>query len=99
MDTARKLNAVARERDEVLAVCAVLTDYRWDAPNGAEGWRVRDMIAHLGATMGLTLGWGAHQMWGRGAEEINDPVVARRRSWDPARVLAEFERYSGRTSH
>ncbi|WP_319456014.1 MULTISPECIES: maleylpyruvate isomerase family mycothiol-dependent enzyme [unclassified Mycobacterium] len=96
VDTARRLTAAARERRQVLAVCANLDDRQWDAPSRADGWRVRDVIAHLGATTGLMLGVGAHQMWGRGAEELNDVLVARRRSWTPPRVLAEFERYSGR---
>lgn len=95
MDTAQRLAAAARERHEVLAVCAHLDEHQWDAPSRADGWRVRDVVAHLGATTGLLLGVGAHEMLGRGAEQLNDVLVARRRCWAPARVLAEFERCSG----
>ncbi|MQA77682.1 MAG: maleylpyruvate isomerase family mycothiol-dependent enzyme [Streptosporangiales bacterium] len=39
--------AIAAERRELAALLASLTDRQWDAPTLCEGWRVREVVAHM----------------------------------------------------
>lgn len=97
MDSADRLAALTRERGTLLGVCRSLSNAQWDAPSDAAGWRVRDVIAHLGATVKMLGGPGMREVWGgTPAEALNDELVARRRDWPVSDVLAEFERYSHR---
>ncbi len=97
MDTAGRLVALAREREAVLDACRRLDATQWIAPSCAPGWQVKDVIAHLGATVQMLCGPGMRAVWGgRPAEELNDDLVARRRNWPVSEVVGEFERYSGR---
>ncbi len=97
MDTADRLAALARERDAVLDTCRSFGAAQWTAPSCAPGWQVKDVIAHLGATVKMLCGPGMREVWsGKPAEDLNDELVARRRSRPASEVLAEFERYSRR---
>ncbi|MEV6223839.1 maleylpyruvate isomerase family mycothiol-dependent enzyme [Nocardia fluminea] len=91
--------AVQRERAELLRLCRDLNSDEWHRPSLAEGWRIQDVVAHLGS--------GCHAMFSPALismlrstdiERTNDVFVDRRREWSPARVLGEYERWSGRVT-
>ncbi|WP_433726927.1 maleylpyruvate isomerase N-terminal domain-containing protein [Nocardia sp. CA-129566] len=89
--------AFRRERDAVLAFCAQLTPAEWAAPSRAAGWRVRDVIAHLGSECHLNFGPDVVKvMRSRNIERLNDDFVARRADWEIDRVVGEFATWSSR---
>lgn len=92
-----KLAALRRERAQLLTFLNGLSHSQWQAPSAADGWRVRDVVAHLGASARLLLGPGVHHMLrSANAEELNDALVDHRRGWEVTRVLSEFEKCSAR---
>ncbi|WP_166460418.1 maleylpyruvate isomerase N-terminal domain-containing protein [Mycobacterium paragordonae] len=96
MDRARRLSALRRERAQLIEFLSGLTADEWDAASNADGWRVRDVIAHLGATTRALLGPGMFQvLTSKNAEALNEAQVATRRDWPVEQVVAEFERTSG----
>ncbi|MCV7226494.1 maleylpyruvate isomerase N-terminal domain-containing protein [Mycolicibacterium komossense] len=91
--------ALRAERDEILRLCSDLSCQEWTARSAAEGWRVQDVVAHLGS--------GCHSLFTPSAvtmllskdiEHTNDTMVAARRSWEPDRVLQEYSRWSARVT-
>lgn len=42
--------ALRAERTEMLDFTSSLTDAEWTAPSAAAGWRIADVVAHVGAT-------------------------------------------------
>lgn len=96
MDRARRLSALRRERAQLIEFLSGLTAEEWDAASNADGWRVRDVIAHLGATTRALLGPGMLRvLTSNNAEALNEAQVATRRDWPVEQVVAEFERTSG----
>ncbi|MEV6339302.1 maleylpyruvate isomerase N-terminal domain-containing protein [Nocardia vinacea] len=89
--------AFRRERDTVLDFCAQLTPAEWAAPSRAAGWRVRDVIAHLGSECHLNFTPDLVKVLrSRNIERLNDDFVARRADWDRDRVVGEMARWSSR---
>src|SRR5690348_11098597 len=46
----KKVSAVDQllaDRQELVALCKTLTPEEWNAPSLCEGWRVRDVVAHI----------------------------------------------------
>ncbi|MBT2509731.1 maleylpyruvate isomerase N-terminal domain-containing protein [Streptomyces sp. ISL-98] len=92
---ANRAEAFRTERMEMLRFCRELDEKEWSAASGAAGWRVQDVVAHLGATCRsyftpamVTL------MRMKDLERTNDLFVDRRRGQPVARTLAEYERWS-----
>jgi uncharacterized protein (TIGR03083 family) len=46
-DKERVLNLIQQERQELLDLSRSLTPAEWNTPSLCEGWRVRDVLAHL----------------------------------------------------
>ena len=89
--------ALRRECAEILRFCRELTDEEWLAPSRAPGWRVQDVVAHLGASCHALFTPASLKLIGsKRIERTNDEFVDARREWAPARVLAEFELWSRR---
>ncbi len=87
--------ALKAQRVDVLGYCADLTDEQWDTPSRAAGWRVRDVIAHMGASCRVLFSPAMiHLLRTEDLERDNDDMVDHRRSWPTSRVLAEFGRWS-----
>jgi hypothetical protein len=91
--------ALRAERLQVMAFCSGLSEEAWLSPSAAEGWLVKDVVAHIGS--------GCHALFtpaslallrSRNIEQTNDSMVVARREWTPRQVLAEFERWSGRVA-
>jgi uncharacterized protein (TIGR03083 family) len=89
------VGALRRERSELLRFCADLSDADWQTPSAAAGWRVQDVVAHMGSAYRALFGPAALElMRSNDIEPTNDALVDRRRDWPPSRVLTEYERWS-----
>lgn len=97
--TPNRTAALRAERREVVRFCSDLSPEEWAAPSNATGWRVQDVVAHLGA--------GCHSLFTPSAitlvssadiERTNDTMVQARQSWSPARVLDEYSCWSNRVA-
>ncbi|WP_328361293.1 maleylpyruvate isomerase family mycothiol-dependent enzyme [Mycobacterium sp. NBC_00419] len=87
--------AFTAERAEVLAFCATLAPAEWRMNSRAEGWRVQDVVAHMGAGFHAVLSPAALKlMRGNDIERANDVMVDSRRDWSSTDVLAEYRRWS-----
>lgn len=86
------------ERHAALAFFPNLDETEWETPIRDTGWRVRDMVAHLGAGCRDTRIPRAVRLLGTDStlESINNMHVDARRQWPVKRVVREFERRSGR---
>jgi uncharacterized protein (TIGR03083 family) len=54
--------AVAAERASLTELLRRLSDDQWDHPSLCEGWRVRDVVAHILLTSQAELGWLLRQV-------------------------------------
>lgn len=90
------IDGLRAEREAVLGVCRSLTAEEWELPSDCEGWRVRDVAAHLSSIFHPTL--TAFRLLRQGVpfEQLNDRLVDLRRSWPVSDVLAEYERWGAR---
>ena len=87
--------AFTAERAEVLAFCATLAPAEWRMNSLAEGWRIQDVVAHMGAGFHAVLSPSAVKlMRGNDIERANDVMVDSRRDWSSTDVLAEYRRWS-----
>ena len=87
--------AFTAERAEMLAFCATLAPAEWRMNSLAEGWRVQDVVAHLGTGCHAPFSPGLTKlMRGNDIERANDAMVDSRRDWSSADVLAEYRRWS-----
>jgi hypothetical protein len=90
-----RLIALRRERAELIGFCRDLDDVQWRTPSKAVGWRVQDVVAHMGS--------GCHSIFtpqslkvlrSTDIERTNDAFVNSRRNWTPTRILVEYQRWS-----
>lgn len=87
--------AFTAERAEVLAFCATLAPAEWRMNSLAEGWRVQDVVAHLGSGCHAVFSPAAAKLLrGNDIERANDEMVDSRRDWSSTDVLAEYRRWS-----
>ena len=87
--------AVKAERNDLVALLHTLTDAEWNAPSRCEGWTVKDVVAHMGAaSKGFFTPWVVGLMLDKDVEDHNDRDVEKRRAWEPAKVLKEYEKWS-----
>jgi uncharacterized protein (TIGR03083 family) len=74
---------------EMLGVGETLTDEQWHLPSGAEGWSVKDVVAHAGCLMAfLMAAVGGAAGPDMGIEELNEVQVAEKRGLDGAQTMA-----------
>jgi len=93
--TLNRVQALRTQRQRVLDYCAGFTDDDWTAPSQAAGWRVRDVIAHLGGTCrGLFNQRAITLVFSDDTEQTNEDLLAPRRGWPTDRVLDEFAHWS-----
>jgi uncharacterized protein (TIGR03083 family) len=73
----------------MLGVGGTLTDDQWHLPSGAEGWSVKDVVAHAGCLMAfLVAAVGGAAGPDMGIEELNEVRVAGKRGLDGAETMA-----------
>jgi uncharacterized protein (TIGR03083 family) len=86
------IEAVRADRAALIEICGALTAADWKAESGCPGWSVQDVVAHIAVTF-----WQLQdqaQLPDVGSlpfERANDAYVESRRSWDPEKVLADYE--------
>ncbi|HEY2096347.1 MAG TPA: maleylpyruvate isomerase N-terminal domain-containing protein [Pseudonocardia sp.] len=86
--------ALRREHAEIVRFCRQLGDEEWRAPSAAPGWRVQDVVAHLGGSChAIFTPTSLKLLSSKDIERTNDVLVARRRDWESARVLGELGRF------
>ncbi|TIC88867.1 hypothetical protein E8D34_04240 [Nocardioides sp. GY 10113] len=91
--------ALRRERAEMLSFLGGLDAADWKAPSAAEGWRVQDVVAHLGASVHALFTPTSFKLLNSAKiERTNDELVDRRRGWSYWRVAAEYETWSARAA-
>ena len=88
--------AAARQSNAQLAgIVALVDDDQWELPSACAGWRIIDVVAHLGA-----LAYEAvfppkpDPTWPKKRERYHDLRVDQRRSWSRAQVIDEWHRYA-----
>lgn len=89
------VRALRDERLQLLSFCRDLDESEWQASSAAAGWRVQDVVAHLGSTCYALFGPAALRLLrSKDFERSNEVPVDQRRDWPASRVLAEYERWS-----
>ena len=87
---------IADERIELVAFLRTLTDDEWGAPSLCDGWRVRDVVAHLlydtapphrYVLEAVKAGFSTHRM--------NDRATTRWNDADPTQLVDALERSTG----
>lgn len=90
--TERGVESLKADHAEVVAIAKSLSDEEWTAASGCDGWRTKDVIAHLACTFRSVAEPGSLPPGVAGDLEATQEVgVAERKDWEPARVLAEYE--------
>ena len=96
--TTQAVDALTTLQARLLDFDATFTEAEWNAPSACPGWRVRDVISHLGV--------GARALIDpiplpddaatppENRERQHDQNVALRAGWTSAEVLAEFDQYA-----
>ena len=94
-----RTSALRAERLEFLRFCSDLSRLEWSASSNADGWRIQDVVAHLGSGCHSLFTPSAMTMlFSKDIERTNDTMVQARRSWEPKRVLDEYARWSARVT-
>jgi uncharacterized protein (TIGR03083 family) len=92
-----RVGALRQERAELLALCRDLDDADWQTDSAAKGWRVQDVVAHIGSGCRAVFTPAILNLSrSKDLERTSDFFVNQRRDWAPAQTLAEYERWSGR---
>lgn len=92
-----RVGAFRRERADLLRFCHALDDAQWRTESAAAGWRMQDVVAHMGsACKAIFTPAAVAIMRSKDIERTNDDFVDQRRDWAPQRTLAEYEQWSGR---
>lgn len=98
--TLDRVAALTAERTALLGFLHTLTPADWEAPSRCEGWSVKDVVSHMGAAAhGFFTPWVIGLIASKDVEAHNDRDAEKRRSWEPAKVLNEYERWSRRAGH
>ena len=98
-DLRNMVAALRAERTAMLDFTSTLSDDEWAAPSAAKGWRIADVVAHIGATArNFYTPAGLRTAFAPSLEQANEDPVARRRDWSRARIMAEYERASRRAT-
>jgi uncharacterized protein (TIGR03083 family) len=93
-----RLGALRAETAAMSAFIETLTESEWAAPSKAPGWRVQDVVAHLGASCHgfFQPSWIAAAMRASDVEKSNDRDVDARRGLAPDRIRSEYEMWVAR---
>lgn len=83
------------EVERAVALIDSLTDAEWNAPSGCTGWRVQEVVAHMGAVWHSICGDSSIPSDpGGDAEKGAEMAVELRRSWTPAQVAADYREWA-----
>ncbi len=91
--------AFKNDRVHILALLRDLSEDEWAAPSRCDGWAVRDVVSHMGAAChGTFTPWVVKLLIGKNIEEANNRDAEKRKSWEPAKVLREYEVWGNRVA-
>ncbi len=93
--------------EDLGGVLATLTDTEWDQPTACEGWTVKDLVAHVTSNFKEMIeptpapepvdagaaAAASPTTASPTAEQAMEMLVAPRKSWSPAQLVGEYERY------
>jgi uncharacterized protein (TIGR03083 family) len=89
------IDGLEADRAELLKICAGLTEADWAAPSGCDGWRVQDVVSHMGALFWLVVDRSKLPDTGDlPTERAQDAYVDQRRSMSAQEVMADYESVS-----
>jgi uncharacterized protein (TIGR03083 family) len=89
--------AFTSDRTNILALLHDLSDEEWAAPSKCAGWAVRDVVSHMGAAChGTFTPWILKLVAGKDIEAANNRDAEKRKSWEPAQLLREYEVWGNR---
>jgi len=89
------IDGLEADRAELLKICAGFTDADWTAESGCSGWRVQDVVSHMGALFWLVVDRSKLPDIGDlPTERAQDAYVDHRRSMSAQQVLADYESVS-----
>ncbi|MFD5159180.1 maleylpyruvate isomerase N-terminal domain-containing protein [Streptomyces hawaiiensis] len=92
--------ALRAECTEMLDFTSSLSDEEWTAPSAAAGWRIADVVAHIGATTrNCYTPPGLDALRATSLEQLNEDPVDRRRGWSRAQAMTEYTRATRRASN
>jgi hypothetical protein len=93
--TEAAVDAVRVESDRVLDLARSLTPEQWELPSACAGWRVQDVLTHLGAAFQLVADPGSmpDPSDAEGMEAAQEIPVRERRDWSPGQVIAAYEEW------
>ncbi|WP_179473548.1 maleylpyruvate isomerase N-terminal domain-containing protein [Mycolicibacterium vinylchloridicum] len=87
--------AFKAERADMLAFCAGLDPAEWRMDSRCDGWRIHDVVAHMGTGCKAMFSPAAAKMMRTNdIEAANDLLVDTRRDRSSPDVLAEYRRWS-----
>ncbi len=85
------IDGLRADREELLKLCAGLSDGDWKAASGCQGWSVQDVVTHMGAGFQAVVDPTAlPDTSGLPFERAQDVVVQARRGLSPAEVLTHY---------
>jgi len=89
------IEAVRADREWLLDTCAGLTSGQWQAPSGCAGWRVQDLVSHLGALFWAVVDPGRlPDVTGAATEQAQETWVQARSGLTADAVLADYKEAS-----
>lgn len=90
------VEAVRVESEAVLDLAEGLGDAQWEAPSACAGWRVQDVLIHLGAAFQLVADPGSMTPPSEAdnMEDAQELPVRARRDWSPGQVVDAYREWS-----
>lgn len=82
------VDGLREERERAIAYLRGIAPEAWERPSLCQGWRVRDVAAHLAGNVADVL---AQRLEGVGSEEYNRRQVDERAARSPQEILDEWE--------
>jgi uncharacterized protein (TIGR03083 family) len=86
------------ERDAILQIAKSLREDEWNAPSDCEGWAIRDVLAHMAASLHGVADPAFMPDLSAGTERAMEGPVATRRDWTIEQVVDEYETYSAQAA-
>ena len=87
--------ALQSESDRALRLIASLSTQEWAQPSGCGGWRVQDVVAHMGSVFRSICGDPSIPADPSGdAEKSAELAVAPRKEWTPDQVAGEYREWA-----
>jgi uncharacterized protein (TIGR03083 family) len=89
------IDGLEADRADLLKLCGEFTEPDWAAPSGCSGWRVQDVVSHMGALFWLVVDRSKLPDIGDlPTEQAQDAYVDHGRSMTAQQVLADYEEVS-----